>query len=199
MHLAFGHVKSHSSKFLHSSNGVIARIPRRGECKRNEAAMSDPTAYYLYLFCEQSRGSRPFRGIIQPPAPPIDWCLSRVPHRCSFRKANTNQDPTCPIVADSLEPGSIKSQRLGGINPSRESSSIAINWVEDNQPRLINRSLGFKEPWSSISEIHQVTLETTAVCHHWNRGSQESLMHEPVLSPWRAGIMGGIEPKFPWR
>ena len=46
---------------------------------------------------------------------------------------------------------------------------ITFHWhqgIEGSQPRLINRSLGFKGPWSSMREIHQGMLETATVCHH---------------------------------
>ena len=37
--------------------------------------------------------------------------------------------------------------------------------IEGSQPRLINRFLGSKGPWSSMSEIHQGMLETATACH----------------------------------
>jgi hypothetical protein len=40
-----------------------------------------------------------------------------------------------------------------------------------------------------MSEIHQVVLETTTACHHWNRGSQENLTPEPAAAPWSVRIM----------
>ena len=99
------------------------------------------------------------------PGSATSWVINPV-HATAQESVPANDCARAGLVTgNTLESWLIDRHSLKGSIPQE----ITFYWhqgIEGSQPRLINRSLGFKGPWSSMSEIHQGMLETATACHH---------------------------------